>query len=328
MNVEIIKFFQNKRVLVTGGQGFLGSYLVDYFNTLVSKENFILPSLDDCDLRLKDETFEYFNKYKPDFVINLAARLGGIGDNRAHPAFYFYDNINIGMNVIEACRQIKSVKKLVNIGTVCSYPKFTPVPFKESDLWNGYPEETNAPYGVSKKAVMVYSHAVHQQYDFLTNNILLTNLYGPRDDFRNETSHVIPALIKKVYAAKTNNNPSIYAWGDGSPSRDFLYAKDAALGIIQTCVYLNTTDPVNLGSGKEISIMDLADTIVNQLEYKGKIDWDTSKPNGQPRRMLDINLARKLIKFNPSTSFQTGLNETIKYYLENKEYIDNLPPKF
>jgi nucleoside-diphosphate-sugar epimerase len=328
MNSDIVNFFKNKKVIITGAKGFLGTYVVNYLKPVLSDENLIIPRSKECDLRDKDVTFNYFKKHNPDYIINLAARLGGIGDNRANPALYFYDNISIGLNVIEACRQIKNVKKLVYIGTVCSYPKFTPAPFKESDLWKGYPEETNAPYGIAKKSVMVYSEAVYQQYNFLTNNILLTNLYGPGDDFRDQTSHVIPALIKKIHNAKLNKELSIHAWGDGSPSRDFLYAKDAALGIIQACVYLNTTNPINLGSSKEISIKQLTETIMDLMDYNGNINWDTSKPNGQPRRLLDINLAKNLINFNPLTSFKEGLKETIKYYIDNQSTLDGLAPKY
>lgn len=314
-----------KNVLVTGGDGFLGKNVVSVLKETYPGANIIIPVLSEIDLRERQETIEYFEKHKPDVVIALAARLGGIGDNRMYPASYFYDNITIGINTIDASR-LSGVQKLVLIGTVCSYPKIVPAPFKEEDLWNGYPEPTNGAYGISKKAVAEYSIAVKKQYGLSCVNILLTNLYGPKDDFRDETSHVIPALIKKIYNAKENGDSEIVAWGDGSPTRDFVYVRDAAEGIVKS---INCEDetPINIGSGSEISIKNLFHILCEHLEFDGNVVWDTSKPNGQPRRLLDITKARKKFGFNPTTTFQDGLKNTVKWYIENRLKIDKLAPK-
>jgi nucleoside-diphosphate-sugar epimerase len=317
---------KNKKILVTGGNGFLGKELTSIFKA-ENITNFTAPSSKDYDLRLIENAFKIMEDFQPDLVVNIAARLGGIGDNRAYPASYFYDNLMLGINMIEACR-IYGAEKLILIGTVCSYPKNSPVPFKEEDLWNGYPEETNGPYGVSKRSVTTYAQAVKKQYGLNTVNLLFTNLYGAGDDFRDATSHVIPAIIKKIVKAKEDNAPSISAWGDGSPTRDFLHVKDAAYAVINSLKYCETDEPINVGSGTEVNIKYLIEKIVSILDFKGDIIWDTTKPNGQPRRVLDITKAKTNFQFSPKIPFDKGLEETIHWYLSNRTTIDALQPKF
>jgi GDP-L-fucose synthase len=325
---SIGKEFSDKLILVTGGAGFLGQAVTAaLIRHGVSPSNIIVPRSNDFDLRNKDTAVRLIEQFKPSIVIHLAARLGGIGDNRAHPAAYFYDNLMLGINIIEACR-LGNVEKLVNIGTVCSYPKILPAPFKEEDLWNGYPEETNAPYGVSKKAVMVYADAVYREYGFKSVNLLLTNLYGPGDDFREQTSHVIPAIIKKMDMAQRNGDSQIIAWGDGSPSRDFVYVSDAAEGIVRAAALHNTPEPINIGAGIEYSIKQLMEILKKEIGFEGDIVWDTSKPNGQPRRLLDISKAQIAFGYQPETDFIIGLRKTIEWYLENRELIIHQSPKF
>lgn len=303
----------------------MGQKVVDELRSVYPSSSIIVPRSKDVDLRDRTQTLAYFNEIQPDIVIGIAARLGGIGDNRINPAHYFYDNIMIGINTIDGSR-LSGVSKLVLIGTVCSYPKITPVPFKEEDLWNGYPEATNGAYGISKKAVAEYSLAVNQQYDLPVVNLLVTNLYGPGDDFREETSHVIPALIKKILNAKRKGEKRIVAWGDGSPTRDFFHVRDAAKGIVQS-IQSDYMQPVNLGSGQEISIKDLYTLLCKYLEFDGGVFWDTSYPNGQPKRLLDISKAQHYFGFNPSISFEEGIRGTIEWYIENESYLNSLPPK-
>jgi len=313
------------KILVTGGGGFLGQKVVEELRKNYPNSEIIVPRSKDLDLRDRLQALAYFNEQKADVVIGIAARLGGIGDNRKNPAHYFYDNMMIGMNTVDGAR-LSGASKLVLIGTVCSYPKITPVPFKEEDLWNGYPEATNGAYGISKKAVAEYSLAVNQQYGLPVVNLLVTNLYGPGDDFREETSHVIPALIKKILDAKRRGEKTITAWGDGSPTRDFFHVRDAAKGIVQS---INSTDiyPTNLGSGAEISIKDLYTFLCKFLEFDGEVFWDTNYPNGQPKRLLDISKAKNDFGFNPEISFEEGIKETIEWYIENENYLSQLPPK-
>ncbi len=319
---------ENKRILITGARGFLGQHVVKAFlKKGVPESQIIAASSSEADLRNREEAHALIQELAPDVVISLAARLGGIGDNRSHPADYFYDNLMIGINTIEACRT-NGVEKLVNIGTVCSYPKIVDVPFREEDLWNGYPEETNAPYGIAKKSVVEYGRAVYNQHGFQNVNLLLTNLYGPGDDFREETSHVIPAIIKKTLRAKEKGESRITAWGDGSPSRDFLYVEDAADAIILAAENYNEPQPINVGSGQEVSIRHLIERIKQELGFKGDIFWDTSRPNGQPRRILDTSKAEKYFGFRAKTNFDVGLRRTIDWYLRNRKEIDSLKPKF
>ncbi|MFA5930746.1 MAG: GDP-L-fucose synthase [archaeon] len=306
----------SKRITVTGGAGFLGSFVVEELKKQGAKSIFVprseeydLVSLDACKKVAKDS----------DIIIHLAGKVGGIGANMQNPGSFFYDNLMMGVQLIEQARLAK-VEKFVALGTICAYPKFTTVPFKESDLWMGYPEETNAPYGLAKKMLLVQTQAYKQQYGFNGIYLLPVNLYGPRDNFDPSSSHVIPALIRKIAIAKKNNSPSIEVWGDGSASREFLYVKDAARGIVFATKRYNKTDPVNLGSGMEITIKELIELLCDLMEYNGKIIWDKSKPNGQPRRCLDVSLAEKEFGFKATTSFKDGLKETIEWFLKNVEY--------
>lgn len=314
-------FWKEKRVVVTGGAGFLGSFVVEALEKR-SPENIFIPRSADYDLTKADAINALLNDAKPNLIIHLAARVGGIGANRENPATYFYDNLMMGVQLLDASWR-NNIDKLVIIGTVCSYPKFTPVPFSENDLWNGYPEETNAPYGIAKKAVLVQSDAYRQQHGYNSIFLMPTNLYGPRDNFDLQTSHVIPALIRKCITAKEENKPFIEAWGDGSPTREFLYVEDAAEGILLASENYNKSEPVNLGSGYEISIGDLLEMIAKLTCFEGEIRWDSSKPNGQPRRALDISKAQNEFNFNAVNDFEAGLKKTIDWYLSNKLKIEN-----
>lgn len=310
-------FWNKQHVCVTGGAGFLGSYVVEKLQAR-GVEEVSVPRKADYDLREKDAILALLHDTRPNMVIHLAASVGGIGANRAHQAEFFYDNLMMGVQLMhEAWRA--GVDKFVAIGTVCAYPKYTPVPFKEEDLWNGYPEETNAPYGLAKKMLLVQSQVYRQQYGFNSIFLLPVNLYGPGDNFDLESSHVIPALIRKCLEAKARGDDKIVAWGDGSPTREFLYAEDAAEGILLAAEHYNRSDPVNLGSSYEISIKDLVETISRLTEFGGEIVWDTSKPNGQPRRKLDTSLSKHLFGFCSRVSFEEGLRRTIEWY--NKERI-------
>ena len=306
---------KDKKFLITGGAGFLGPFIVKkLIERGVPKENIFIPRSKDFDLR-KWENCQKVVKDK-DVVIHLAAKVGGIGFNQKYPGELFYDNLIMGVQLMEAARQT-GVQKFVSIGTICAYPKFTPMPFKEEDLWNGYPEETNAPYGLAKKMMLVQAQAYRQQYGFNAIYLLPVNLYGPGDNFSPESSHVIPALIKKVADAKKENKDFIEVWGTGRATREFLYVEDVAEGIILATEKYDKSDPVNLGSGMEISIKDLAETICRLMNFKGEIRLDTSKPDGQPRRCLDVTRAEKEFGFKAKTDFETGLKRTIEWYLEN-----------
>lgn len=310
-------FWQERRVLVTGGAGFLGSFVVDALRTREAKEIFV-PRSADYDLRNREAILDVLNESKPDVIIHLAASVGGIGANREHPAEYFYDNLMMGTQLLHESWRA-GVQKTVIIGTVCAYPKFTPVPFKEEDLWKGYPEETNAPYGIAKKALLVQSEAYRQQYGFNSIHLLPTNLYGPRDNFDLATSHVIPALIRKYLEAKERGDDYVTAWGDGSPTREFLYVEDAADAILLATEQYDASDPVNIGSGNEISIRDLTELIAELTGFDGEIRWDTDKPNGQPRRGLDTTRAKALFGFEATTDFREGLRRTIDWYIGERE---------
>lgn len=319
-------FWQDKRVIVTGGAGFLGAFITEKLHQLGAAEIFI-PLVENYNLvnivdiqRMYDDAERYGPKNLKTIVIHLAALAGGIGANRARPADFFYINLMMGVQLMhEAWR--RELEKFVAIGTVCAYPKYTPVPFKEENLWEGYPEETNAPYGLAKKMLLVQAQAYRQQYGFNAIYLLPVNLYGPRDNFNLETSHVIPALIRKCIEAEERNDPQVVLWGDGSPTREFLYAGDAADGILAAAERYNDSEPVNIGSGNEISIKDLANLIARITGYQGQIAWDTSKPNGQPRRGLDTSRAEKFFGWRAQVSFEKGLAETIDWYRKNRSRI-------
>ncbi len=305
----------NKRILVTGGAGFLGRQVIDQLcQAGADREKITVPRSRDCDLRVWENCQRAVNQQ--DIVIHLAAHVGGIGLNREKPGELFYDNLIMGTQLIHAAYQA-GLEKFVCVGTICAYPKFTPVPFKEEDLWNGYPEETNAPYGVAKKALLVQLQSYRQQYGFNGIYLLPVNLYGPEDNFDPRSSHVIPALIRKVHEAQVKGEKQLPVWGDGSPTREFLYSTDAARGIVMGTQFYNESDPVNLGTGYEISIRDLITLICELMEYEGEIVWETDKPNGQPRRCLDTEKAKEAFGFTAQVSFEEGLKNTIEWYRQN-----------
>jgi GDP-L-fucose synthase len=305
-------FWSDKRVVVTGGAGFLGSFIVEKLRERECK-SIVVPRIEEYDLRDVGAIQRLYAEAKPDIVIHLAAVVGGIGANRSNPGKFFYDNAIMGIQLIEYARQM-AVKKFVALGTICAYPKFAPVPFREENLWNGYPEETNAPYGIAKKVLQVQSAAYREQYGFNSIFLLPVNLYGPRDNFNLETSHVIPALIRKCLEAAESGANEIVCWGDGSPTREFLYVEDAAEAILLAAERYNKSDPVNVGAGFEITIRDLVNLIARLTNFKGRIVWDPSKPNGQPRRLLDISKAEKEFGFRAKVGFEEGLRRTIAWY--------------
>ena len=310
------EFFKNRRICVTGGAGFLGSYVTEKLRQR-GCENILIPAIEEYDLVQLDEIKRMYDDMKPDVVIHLAAVVGGIGANREHPGEFFYKNLIMGVQLIEEGR-IREIEKFVAIGTVCAYPKFTPVPFKEEDIWNGYPEETNAPYGLAKKMLLVQSQAYRAEYDFNSIFLLPVNLYGPRDNFDPASSHVIPALIKKCVDAIEFGADYIECWGTGIVSREFIYADDAAEGILLATEHFNGADAVNIGSGFEITIKELVDKIAVLTGFKGEIRWDASKPDGQPRRCLDTSKAKELFGFEARTSFDEGLKATIEWYKKTR----------
>ena len=309
-------FWAEKEILVTGGAGFLGSFLVDKLikERGVNPGKIRIPRSQETDLRVWENCLKVVKG--ANIVIHLAAKVGGIGFNKENPATLFYDNAMIGVQMMEAARQ-EEVEKFVAIGTVCAYPKYTKVPFKEEDLWNGYPEETNAPYGIAKKMLLVQAQAYRQQYGFNAIFLLPVNLYGPRDNFDPRSSHVIPALIRKMVEARLREEKEVVVWGTGKASREFLYVEDAAEGILLASEKYNKPDPVNLGTGKEITIKELVDLIATLSGYSGKIVWDTSKPDGQPRRLLDVSRAEKEFGFKAKIDFREGLKRTIDWYEAN-----------
>ena len=310
------EFFKNRRICVTGGAGFLGSYVTEKLRQRGCK-NILIPAIEEYDLVQLDEIKRMYDDMKPDVVIHLAAVVGGIGANREHPGKFFYKNLMMGVQLIEEGR-IRGIEKFVAIGTVCAYPKFTPVPFKEEDIWNGYPEETNAPYGLAKKMLLVQSQAYRAEYDFNSIFLLPVNLYGPRDNFDPASSHVIPALIKKCVDAIDSGVDHIECWGTGIVSREFIYADDAAEGILLATEHFNGADAVNIGSGFEITIKELVGKIAVLTGFKGEIRWDASKPDGQPRRCLDTSKAKELFGFEARTSFDEGLKATIEWYKKTR----------
>ncbi len=305
-----------ERVLVTGGAGFLGGFVVEELRRRGARDVFV-PRSRDYDLVDLAAVRRLYADAAPTVVVHLAARVGGIGANRDNPGKFFYDNLMMGVQLIEVGRQI-GLRKLVALGTICAYPKVAPVPFKEDDIWNGYPEETNAPYGLAKKMLLVQSQAYRQQYG--TNSVVVfpVNLYGPRDNFDYQTSHVIPAMIRKIEDAIVGHKDEVVLWGDGSPTREFLYVEDAAEGILAAAERYDASDPVNLGSGQEISIKDLAHLVARLMGYPGRFAWDTSKPNGQPRRGLDVTRARERLGWTARTGFEEGLKKTIQWWRENR----------
>lgn len=305
----------HKRITVTGGNGFLGRNIVRELKA-AGATNIMIPRSADCNL-MDMENCKRVAK-ESDIIIHGAAKVGGIGANRENPGSFFYENLMMGVQLIEQARLAK-VEKFVALGTICAYPKFTPVPFQEKELWNGYPEETNAPYGLAKKMLLVQLQAYQQQYGFRGIYLLPVNLYGPEDNFDPNSSHVIPALVRKVYLAKKEGKPFIEAWGDGSASREFLYVKDAAKGVVLATQRYAKSDPVNLGAGMEITIKDLTETICELMGYKGEIKWDPSKPNGQPRRCLDTSRAETEFGFKAKTPFREGLKETIAWFEQNPQ---------
>lgn len=302
------------RVLVTGGHGFLGRHVMDEF-TRRGARHLIAPRSADFDLRRIDAVERLLDSERPDVIVHLAARVGGIGANQRNPGSFFYDNLIMGTHLMEAARQ-RELVKFVAVGTICAYPKFTPAPFREDELWNGYPEETNAPYGLAKKMLLVQAQAYRQQYGFNAIYLLPVNLYGPGDHFDLENSHVIPAMIRRFIDARDSGASEVTLWGTGRPTREFLYVADAAQAIALATERYDEPGPVNLGSGEEISIRELADRISRQVGYWGSVRWDESKPDGQPRRMLDTSRARDSFGFVASTPFETGLRQTIRWYEE------------
>jgi len=321
----IDNFWAGKRVVLTGGAGFLGSFVVEKLKERGATDIFI-PRVENYNLIDRDDIRRMYEEVRRGIdpnnivVIHLAAHVGGIGANREHPAEFFYDNLMMGVELMHQAWQ-NGVGKFTAIGTVCAYPKFTPVPFKEEDLWIGYPEETNAPYGLAKKMMLVQSQSYRDQYGFNSIFLLPVNLYGPRDNFNPASSHVIPALIRKSIEAQESGEKEIVVWGDGSPTREFLYVEDAAEGIVAATERYNSSEPVNLGSGFEISIKDLTETIMRLTGFDGKLTWDSTKPNGQPRRGLDVSRAKERFGWQAGMSFETGMQRTIEWYRANRSTL-------
>jgi len=316
--------WENKRVVVTGGAGFVGSFVVEKLRARGCRDLFV-PRSREFDLRDRDAIVRLYTTQKPHIVIHLAGIVGGIGANRTNPGRFFYGNAIMGIQLMEYARQF-GVEKFVAIGTICAYPKFSPVPFNEDDLWNGYPEETNAPYGLAKKMMLVQAQAYRAQYGFNAIYLLPVNLYGPRDNFDLETSHVIPALIRKCVEAKERGESQVVLWGDGSPTREFLYVEDAAEGILLATERYDGDQPVNIGAGNETTIRDLAKMVAAAVGFKGEVVWDTSKPNGQPRRCLDVRRAGELFGFDATQSLEEGIAKTVAWFMANRQSICNVAP--
>jgi GDP-L-fucose synthase len=312
-----VSFWTDKRVVVTGGAGFLGSHLSQQLQERDCSQIFI-PRSKEYDLCDQDAIRALLTQTKPHVILHLAAVVGGIGANRQHPGKFFYDNAMMGIQLIEQARRF-GVEKFVCVGTVCAYPKFTPTPFKEEDLWNGYPEETNAPYGLAKKMLLVQLQAYRQEYGFPGIYVVLVNLYGPRDNFDLETSHVIPAFIRKFVEAKQGDEATVVAWGSGEATREFLYVEDAAEGILLAAEHYDQPEPVNLGSGQEIKIRELAGLIQDLTDFHGDLTWDTRRPDGQPRRCLDTTRAWQAFGFRAQTPLKEGLRQTIQWYISHRQ---------
>ena len=315
-----MSYWDNTTVMVTGGSGFLGTHLVEDLESRSETVDIFVPRSDEYDLRHREEIKQALSDAEPDTVIHLAASVGGIGANRKNPGRYFYDNAIMGIELIEQARQF-GVDKFTILGTICSYPEETPVPFSEDDLFEGYPEPTNAPYGIAKKALLTQSQAYREQYGFNSIYLMPVNLYGPRDDFDLESSHVIPAIIRKCVEAREAGDDAITAWGTGKPTREFLYVKDAAEGILDATERYDRSEPVNLGSGDEISIRELIETITDVTNFDGRIDWDTSKPDGQMRRCLDTSRAKQYFDWESTTDFETGLKRTVEWFETEFGYV-------
>ncbi len=305
-------FWQEKRLVVTGGDGFLGRHLVNKLRQRGCTDIFV-PRIEEVDLREKADILKVLDAARPDMIVHLAASVGGIGANRLHPGRFFYDNAIMGIQLMEQARLL-GVKKFVCLGTICAYPKFTPVPFKEEELWNGYPEETNAPYGIAKKALLVQAQGYRQEYGFNCIFLLPVNLYGPGDNFDLQSSHVIPALIRKCLEARAREDKEVLCWGTGRASREFLYVEDAAEGILLAAEHYDGPEPVNLGAGFEITIRELAELIRELTGFQGELRWDPTQPDGQPRRCLDTTRAERYFGFRAKTNFRDGLRETIEWY--------------
>ena len=308
-------FWRDKRVIVTGGAGFLGRFLTEQLQQF-PLERLVIPRQADCDLRRSSDVEKLLCEVRPHIVIHLAANVGGIGANRARPAEFFYDNLMMGVPLLHACWE-HGVEKFVGVGTVCAYPKFTKIPFKEDDIWNGYPEETNAPYGLAKKMLLVATETYRQQYGFNSIFLLPANLYGPRDNIDLETSHVIPAVIRKCVEARESGQKELVVWGTGSPTREFLHARDCAEGILLATEHYSESEAVNLGTQCEISIKDLVEKIAKLTKFEGKITWDTTQPDGQPRRCIDTQRALERFGFQAKTSIDQGLAETVAWFEEH-----------
>ena len=313
-----MSFFAGRRILVTGGGGFLGSYVVDRLRALDCDP--LVPHSVDYDLTVEDDAARVLADAEPELVLHLAARVGGIGANEGNPGAYFYDNLTMGALLMEHARRA-GVRKFLQLGTICSYPEHTPVPFREDDLWSGYPEPTNAPYGIAKKALLVQAQAYREQYGFNAIYLLPVNLYGPRDNFDLESSHVIPALIRKMVEARESGHEQVVLWGDGSPSREFLYVDDCAHALLLAMEHYDKPEPVNLGAGFEIKIRELAELIRDLTGYEGRLAWDTSRPNGQMRRSLDTSRAEHEFAFTASTSLRDGLARPVEYFRAHRDLV-------
>ncbi len=308
---------KSDRIIVTGGAGFLGSFVIEQLKAK-GYNDIIVPRRKDFDLTQQDDAYRLYTEFKPGAILHLAAEVGGIGANRDNPGRFMFANMAMGMHLIEGARKF-GLKKFVQVGTICAYPKFTPVPFKEDDLWNGYPEETNAPYGVAKKALLVMLQAYRQQYGLDGVYLLPVNLFGPRDNFDLHSSHVIPALIRKYIEARDSGAAEVHAWGTGKASREFLYVEDCAEGIVRAMEVYESSEPVNLGNGREITIKDLTTLVAETTGYKGKVVWDPTKPDGQPRRCLDVTRAKQVLNWTAATSLEDGMQKTVKWFESHRD---------